>query len=88
MIPEIPKDSIILVTGCNGFVASHIVDQLLILGYRVRGATRDLANIEVTNTQWETSHGKGRFKAVLVPNMAEEGAFDQHLNGNYTSLHL
>lgn len=80
MTPEIPKDSMILVTGCNGFVASHIVDQLLILGYRVRGTTRDLANVETISAQWKDTHGKGRFEAILIPNIAEE-LFDKHLDG-------
>lgn len=29
-------------TGCNGFIGSHVVDQLLMLGYLVRGTVREL----------------------------------------------
>ncbi len=34
-------DSPVLVTGASGFIASHIVQQLLESGYRVRGTVRD-----------------------------------------------
>ena len=33
---------LVLVTGASGFIAAHIVQQLLISGYRVRGTVRDL----------------------------------------------
>ena len=36
----------ILVTGATGFVASHIIKQLLEQGYKVRGTVRSLANKE------------------------------------------
>jgi len=35
------SDKPILVTGASGFIASHIVQQLLEGGYRVRGTVRD-----------------------------------------------
>lgn len=35
--PAIAPGSLTLVTGVNGFIGSHIADQLLSLGYRVRG---------------------------------------------------
>jgi dihydroflavonol-4-reductase len=37
-------DKPILVTGATGFVASHIVQQLLAAGYRVRGTVRNTAS--------------------------------------------
>ncbi|KAJ5744216.1 hypothetical protein N7533_009086 [Penicillium manginii] len=30
-----------LITGTNGFIGSHVVDQLLSLGYLVRGTVRE-----------------------------------------------
>ncbi|GKZ52116.1 hypothetical protein AbraIFM66951_000537, partial [Aspergillus brasiliensis] len=36
----LPKGALILVTGANGFIASHVSDQLLQMGYRVRGTVR------------------------------------------------
>lgn len=37
----LPPQSRILVTGANGFIASHIINLLLQRGYRVRGTVRE-----------------------------------------------
>lgn len=39
--PAIERGSALLVTGANGYIGSHVVDQLLAAGYRVRGTARD-----------------------------------------------
>ncbi|PYH88754.1 NAD(P)-binding protein [Aspergillus ellipticus CBS 707.79] len=36
----LPRGSRILVTGANGYIASHVADKLLELGYIVRGTIR------------------------------------------------
>lgn len=41
---EISENDLILVTGASGFIATHIVKQLLEQGYRVRGTVRSLGN--------------------------------------------
>lgn len=46
MAPAIPKDSLVLVTGINGYLGSHVADQFLEAGYRVRGTTRDLKKVD------------------------------------------
>lgn len=84
MAPAIPKDSVVLVTGANGYIGSHIVDQLLEAGYRVRGTTRDLSKLEALSSLWEKKFGAGRFEGVVVKDMSHEGAFDQAIKG--TSL--
>ena len=38
------EDVRILVTGASGYIASHIVQQLQLLGYRVRGTVRSKKN--------------------------------------------
>lgn len=37
-------DQLVLVTGVSGYVASHVADQLLKAGYKVRGTVRSLKN--------------------------------------------
>lgn len=38
------KILVVLVTGASGFLATHCIQQLLSLGYRVRGTVRSLKN--------------------------------------------
>jgi nucleoside-diphosphate-sugar epimerase len=38
----IPSDSLVLVSGANGYIASQIVDLLLELGFKVRGTVRSV----------------------------------------------
>lgn len=43
MVPgSVPASTTVLVTGATGFIAAHIVNQLLEGGYRVRGTVRSL----------------------------------------------
>jgi len=44
---DLTDDDLILVTGATGFLASHIIKQLLELGYRVRATVRNLQNDEL-----------------------------------------
>ena len=81
MTTAIPKDSIVLVTGVNGYIASHVADQLLAAGYRVRGTTRALSKVQSLSALWEQKFGKGRFEAIVVEDMSPEGAFDEAIKG-------
>ncbi|GMR31581.1 hypothetical protein PMAYCL1PPCAC_01776, partial [Pristionchus mayeri] len=44
MADKEPKDTLVLVTGASGYVASHVVLNLLKQGFRVRGTVRSLKN--------------------------------------------
>ena len=39
-----PDDGCVVVTGATGFVAGHIIEELLRKGYTVRGTVRDPSN--------------------------------------------
>lgn len=71
----------ILVTGASGFVGSHVTDQLLSAGYKVRGTTRDTAKNAWLVTLFETRYGVGNFELVSVPNLALDEALDAVLEG-------
>ncbi|KAF7957342.1 hypothetical protein EAE96_002928 [Botrytis aclada] len=81
MSPAIPKDSTVLVTGINGYLGSHVADQLLKAGYRVRGTTRDVSKVKKLLDLWEEQYGKDRVEVAVVPNMATEGAFNEAVKG-------
>ena len=81
MAPVIPKNSIVLITGVNGYIASNIADQLLGLGYRVRGTTRNPSNVEALTELFEKKYGMSKFETVVVKDLAHEGAFDEAIKG-------
>ena len=75
--PEIGPSSLILVTSINSFIGSHIADQLLQAGCRVRGTTRDTSKTEWVKEMLDKQYGEGKFEAVIVKNMADTGSFDE-----------
>lgn len=68
-LDEIPKGALILVTGANGYIASHTCDILLGLGYCVRGTVR--SEKPWLEAFFERKYGPGRFETVVVTSLAE-----------------
>ena len=79
--PAIPPGSTVLVTGANGFIGSHVADQLIQAGYLVRGTSRDTAKTAWVTDMFNKKYGEGKFEAVVVEDMAESGAFDEACKG-------
>ncbi|RSL66561.1 hypothetical protein CEP54_003649 [Fusarium duplospermum] len=73
----VPRDSLVLVTGANGLLGSHISDQFLHYGYRVRGTVRNIEKNAWLVKHFEEKYGVGRFELVQVADMAAEKAFHQ-----------
>ena len=73
--------SIVLVTGANGFIGSHVADQLIQAGYRVRGTARDISKISWVKDLFDERHGPGKFEPVVVADMAKPGAYDDACKG-------
>ncbi|PYI07731.1 cinnamoyl-CoA reductase [Aspergillus sclerotiicarbonarius CBS 121057] len=65
--PSLPPGSLILVTGANGYIASHIIDLLLELGYNVRGTVRSPK--PWLDDFFRDRHGATRFESVLLSNL-------------------
>ncbi|KAK6856496.1 aldehyde reductase [Apiospora arundinis] len=85
--PAIPKDSIVLITGVNGFIASNVADQFLKFGYRVRGASRDPAKHAWLSNLFDTKYGPGKFEFATVPNMDAAGAYNEAVKGVAAIIH-
>ena len=79
--PVIEAGSTILVTGANGFLASHVVEQLLLAGYRVRGAVRSAMRSNWLKELFDKRHGSGKFEFTVVEDMATPGAYDEACKG-------
>ncbi|KAK5121073.1 hypothetical protein LTR85_005557 [Meristemomyces frigidus] len=84
----IPKGSTVLVTGVNGFIASHVADQFLAAGYNVRGTVRSKSKADWLYERFDKLYGKGKFECVEVPDMVQEGAFDEAVKGVSGICHL
>lgn len=80
-MPPIQKGSTVLVTGANGFIGSHIVDQLLKLDYRVRGTVRTEEKGKWVQNFFDNKYGQGKLELVVVPAMEVKGAFDDAVKG-------
>jgi NAD(P)-dependent dehydrogenase (short-subunit alcohol dehydrogenase family) len=78
--PAISKGSWVLVTGINGYIGSHIGDQLLGAGYKVCGAVRSLERAKWLFDLFEP-YGKENFKLIEIPDMTAEGALDNAVKG-------
>jgi D-arabinose 1-dehydrogenase-like Zn-dependent alcohol dehydrogenase len=80
----IPKGSTVLVTGANGYLASHVVDQFLQRGFNVRGTVRNVAKDSWLTDLFAQKYGTGRFELREVPDLAAEGTFNQVIKGMRT----
>lgn len=85
--PVIPKGSIAVITGANGYIASHIVDQFLQHGYRVRGTVRNPKKSAWLVPHFEKKYGAGKFELHVVPDMQVDGAYDEAIKGEYSAPH-
>lgn len=81
-MPPLPEGSTVLVTGANGYVASHIVDQLLQYGFNVRGTVRATWKGDWLREHMLAKYGEGKLDIRVVPDMSAEGAFDEVVKGS------
>lgn len=77
----LPTGSLIVVTGANGYVGSHVVDQFLRLGYRVRGVVRD-PNKSIWLTGYvNKKYGNDVFELFEVKDLTDIDAMKKALEG-------
>ena len=82
----IPKGSTVLVTGANGFIASHVADQLILAGYKVKGSVRSEDKGKAIAETFKKRHGDNdSFSYVVVKDMSTEEAFHDAIKGIYRS---
>lgn len=78
----LPQGSTVLITGSNGFLGAHIMDQFLQRGYKVRGTVRDVNKESWLVEHFDKLYGTDNFELVAVPRMEVEGAFDEVVKGS------
>lgn len=73
--PSSPMAQRVLLTGANGFVGSHVLDQLLARGFSVRGVVRSQAKAQQVLADFP-GHGPS-LDFGIVPDITAQGAFDE-----------
>lgn len=74
----------VLVTGASGFVAAHIIKQLIELGYNVVGTVRSPPKGQF----YEEQYGKDRFQYEIVPDISVLHAFDNVFKAHQDILYV
>lgn len=74
--PSLPRNSLVLVTGASTFQGTHICDQLLKHGYKVRGVVPNPERAVTTAKFFADKYTSGRYTTAIIPNTARQGAFD------------
>ncbi|KAF9507088.1 hypothetical protein BS47DRAFT_1423917 [Hydnum rufescens UP504] len=85
----LPTD-LILVTGANGHLAQHVVDQLLALPNppRVRGTVRSLDKATPIFKHYPRQVDQGLLEIVVVEDITTPGAFDEAIKGATHLAHV
>ena len=75
------SDSIVPVTSVNGFLGSHIADQFLSAGFRVRGTVRSIPRAENIRKVIIKKYRQGRFEVISVADITIDRTFDEAVKG-------
>lgn len=84
----IQKGDTVLVTGATGYIGSHVVEELLAAGYKVRGTSRSTDKARPLSDLMEKKFGKGKLEIVEVPDMIAEDAYYEAVKGVSGIVHL
>lgn len=79
----------ILLTGVNGYIASHIALLLLSRGYTVLGTSRSESTLQKLLSQpaFNPFAETGRLKHIVVKDIIAPGAFDEAVKGVHGIIH-
>jgi nucleoside-diphosphate-sugar epimerase len=83
-----PDEAPVLVTGGSGFVASHLVDQLLDRGYAVRATVRDLSRADKVGPLRRLASGKPGILELFQADLMHPASFDEAMAGCRVVFHV
>ncbi len=82
------ESELVLVTGASGYIATHIVQQLLQLNYRVRGTVRSLSNKQKVEPLHNLCNTKPKHALELVEaDLNDETSWIEAVKGCTYVLH-
>lgn len=64
----------VLVSGANGYIGSHVANELLSAKYRVRGTVRSTSKQAWLQRLFDEKYGEGQFELVQVEDASKPGA--------------
>jgi uncharacterized protein YbjT (DUF2867 family) len=79
-------DSNVLVTGANGYIASHVANELLKLGYRVKGTVREPK--PWLDKMFNDRYGPNRYASAVLHSYDNVGKIRDILEGVEAIIHL
>eukprot|EP01063_Lacrimia_lanifica_P007924 TRINITY_DN15089_c0_g1_i1.p1 TRINITY_DN15089_c0_g1~~TRINITY_DN15089_c0_g1_i1.p1 ORF type:complete len:362 (+),score=112.73 TRINITY_DN15089_c0_g1_i1:52-1086(+) len=86
--PPLTVGQKVMITGANGYIASHIVLKLLRAGYTVHACVRDAANADSVAHLLALPGAEDRLRLFSTGDLAEpEGKFDEAMEGVYGVVH-
>ncbi|PWY88118.1 cinnamoyl-CoA reductase [Aspergillus sclerotioniger CBS 115572] len=84
--PSLSTGSRILVTGANGYIASHIIDLLLELGYNVRGTIRSPK--PWLDEFFHSRHSTTHYESVTLSNLNDATTLDEIMRDVSGVIHV
>jgi len=84
----LPPGSLVLVTGANGYVGSHAVDQFLTYGYKVRGTVRNKQKCAWLTQVFDKKYGSGKFELVELATLDDLESFKAAADGCDGIVHV
>jgi nucleoside-diphosphate-sugar epimerase len=79
--PRLSKGSLVLITGVTGYIGSHIADQALALGYKVRGAVRSVEKAAWLQDLFDKRYGPDSFTTALLSDALDTAAVENAVKG-------
>eukprot|EP00357_Protocruzia_adherens_P010262 CAMPEP_0115006984 /NCGR_PEP_ID=MMETSP0216-20121206/20859_1 /TAXON_ID=223996 /ORGANISM="Protocruzia adherens, Strain Boccale" /LENGTH=92 /DNA_ID=CAMNT_0002373739 /DNA_START=25 /DNA_END=299 /DNA_ORIENTATION=- len=91
MVSPAQRSGKVLVTGANGYIAGHVIIQLLKRGYSIRGTVRDLSNTKKYQyiTDLKEQYPQFNDKIELVEaNLLDEDCWQSVVSGCDKVMHV
>jgi len=85
----IPDGSSVLAVGAASFVGSHVVDEFLKKGYKVRATDYDITKASwIADEQFKSYVSTGHFEFICVPDILADNAFVEVLKDVSTVIYV
>jgi NADPH-dependent methylglyoxal reductase len=72
----------VLLTGASGFIALHVIDELIRKGYKIIGTVRSQSKADKITKQFKEQYPDAELSFEIVEDIAAEGAFNDVLKNH------